>query len=468
MTEQSFCAESTYTARRTPSSKRTVIATRELHKFGGSSLADVACFHRVANIAREHCGSADLFVVSAAGKTTNRLIQFVDHCGHDPFAARLGLVTLFQYQLELVNGLLTGESRARVSKALRDEFTWIRSHADAAVEGPVRSKILGHGEVWSARLLSALLNQFGLLSDWLDSRTVLRAEQGALPVINESQSRPLVQHAIESLPGQRVVITGFMASSEDGQTVLLGRNGSDYSATMVGILAGCPQITIWSDVAGVYTADPRFVEGARLIPRLSVAEANELARLAGPVLHTRSLQPVIAHRASVRMRSSHTPVSGSTTLNREVTSVGPKVINSVDSVALLTVTSPAGECAVRVASFASRALRAQNLQPLASTQKCGRYRLAFTEEVAGAAKTCLENAGFTVARSEESHSLLAVIGSGVAESQHCRDTFFEVVNGNNPSIVRESALSLVAILKNTSIKPQLQNLHFNLIGRTSA
>lgn len=83
----------------------------------------------------------------------------------------------------------------------------------------------------------------------------------------------LVQH-----PGKRLVVTGFISRNNAGETVLLGRNGSDYSATQIGALAGVSRVTIWSDVAGVYSADPRKVKDACLLPLLRLDEASELAR----------------------------------------------------------------------------------------------------------------------------------------------------------------------------------------------
>ncbi|GHL74252.1 hypothetical protein ECZU34_20000 [Escherichia coli] len=81
---------------------------------------------------------------------------------------------------------------------------------------------------------------------------------------------------------KRLVVTGFISRNNAGETVLLGRNGSDYSATQIGALAGVSRVTIWSDVAGVYSADPRKVKDACLLPLLRLDEASELARLAAP------------------------------------------------------------------------------------------------------------------------------------------------------------------------------------------
>ncbi|MGQ3523803.1 amino acid kinase family protein, partial [Acinetobacter baumannii] len=111
---------------------------------------------------------------------------------------------------------------------------------------------VGHGEIWSARLMAAVLNHLDMQAAWLDARDFLRAERAAQPQVDEGRSYPLLQQLLAQHPGKRLVVTGFISRNDAGETVLLGRNGSDYSATQVGALAGAARVTIWSDVAGVY------------------------------------------------------------------------------------------------------------------------------------------------------------------------------------------------------------------------
>ena len=455
----------------TVTSATTFVSTREVHKFGGSNLADVGCFLRVSNIVREHCGPDDLFVVSAAGKTASRLEAFADQCGHDPFAARVELASLFEYQLELVNGLLIGTAQKKLSNALRTEFTLLRGMADEIVEPTHRAHIIGHGEVWAARLLTALLNQFGLLSEWLDSREVLRAEPSAQPVIDQTRSAPLVQFAVQSRPGLRIVITGSMASDQDGKTVFLGDKGSDYAATTIGILAGSQCITIWSDLAVVYTADPRMVDTAQLLPSLSLAEANELAKLGAPVLHRRSLEPVIDSNVTVALRSSYDPFGDTTTMDRDISAIGAKVVTSVDSIAVFSVSSPSGESCERFARLAEESIRNAQLEPIAVHVPAthGAVRFLFLEEHAADAANCLESAGFTVAQLEDQHSLIAAVGAGVAHSTADRETFLKAIQSNDgvnatPELIVSSDLSLAALLKSIDIRKVLNKVHAAFIG----
>ena len=196
--------------------------------------------------------------------------------------------------------------------------------------------VLGHGEVWSSRLLSALLAQEGLPAVAQDSRAFLRAEANTQPEVDRGASYPLVKEILAQHAHHRVVITGFMAQNQQGQTTLLGRNGSDYSATVIGALAEVSRVTIWSDVAGVFSADPRIVSDACLLPLLRLDEASELARLAAPVLHSRTLQPVAQSTMDLHLRCSYEPESGSSRIERVLASGrGAKIISSLDEVLII-------------------------------------------------------------------------------------------------------------------------------------
>ena len=269
----------------------TILVSRQLHKFGGSSLADPECYRRVATILKEYSNDQDLVVVSAAGNTTNRILEWFDGLSKDGRLAHEVLESLRKYQQELISELLSSENAEPLLELLHKELIAI-GQLHAPLTEVQQADVLGHGEVWSSRLLSAYLNQIELSAAALDSRTFLRAERAAQPEVDRSSSWPLFKEQIAQHPHGRIVITGFMARNQSGETVLLGRNGSDYSATMIGALAEVSRVTIWSDVAGVFSADPRKVGDACLLPLLRLDEASELARLAAPVLHSRTLQPV--------------------------------------------------------------------------------------------------------------------------------------------------------------------------------
>ncbi len=280
---------------------------RQLHKFGGSSLADVKCYLRVAGIMAEYSQPGDMMVVSAAGSTTNQLISWLKLSQTDRLSAHQVQQSLRRYQLELINGLLPADVADGLTSAFIHDLEHLAALLDSGINDAVYAEVVGHGEIWSARLMAAVLNQQELDATWLDARDFLRAERSAQPQVNEGASYPLLQQQLAQHPGKRIVVTGFISRNDAGETVLLGRNGSDYSATQIGALGDVSRVTIWSDVAGVYSADPRKVKDACLLPLLRLDEASELARLAAPVLHARTLQPVSGSNIDLQLRCSYNP-----------------------------------------------------------------------------------------------------------------------------------------------------------------
>ncbi|MGF1894235.1 bifunctional aspartate kinase/homoserine dehydrogenase II [Vibrio campbellii] len=440
---------------------------RQLHKFGGSSLANPECYQRVVTILKEYSAENDLVVVSAAGKTTNRLIEFLEGLDKDGRIAHEALQSLRQFQTELVEALLEGEVQAQLLASLQDEFSTL-AELTAPLTETQKAAVLGHGEVWSSRLLAALLSQQDLPAVAQDSRVFLRAEAGTQPEVDRARSYVLIKEALAQHSHKRVIITGFMAQNEAGETVLLGRNGSDYSATVIGALAEVNSVTIWSDVAGVYSADPRLVSDACLLPLLRLDEASELARLAAPVLHSRTLQPVAQSAMDLNLKCSYQPESGSTRIERVLASGrGAKIITSLDEVQLVQLSFIHGHDFERAQKEVLQALKRAQLEPLAfeAQEDQQTLRLAYTAEIAGGALTYLQELAVEAEiKLKEGYSLLAAVGAGVTKNaNHCFGFYQQLKHAPVEFISEtESGLSLVAVLRRAEVEELVQSIHSQL------
>ncbi|MEF1257881.1 bifunctional aspartate kinase/homoserine dehydrogenase II [Vibrio harveyi] len=440
---------------------------RQLHKFGGSSLANPECYQRVVGILKEYSAENDLVVVSAAGKTTNRLIEFLEGLDKDGRIAHEALQNLRLFQTELVEALLEGEAQTQVLASLQDEFSTL-AELTAPLTEAQKAAVLGHGEVWSSRLLAALLSQQDLPAVAQDSRAFLRAEAGTQPEVDRARSYALIKEALTQHSHKRVIITGFMAQNEVGETVLLGRNGSDYSATVIGALAEVNTVTIWSDVAGVYSADPRLVSDACLLPLLRLDEASELARLAAPVLHSRTLQPVAQSTMDLNLKCSYQPESGSTRIERVLASGrGAKIITSLDEVLLVQLSFIHGHDFERAQKEVLQALKRAQLEPLAfeAQQDQQTLRLAYTAEIAGGALTYLQELAVEAEiKLKEGYSLLAAVGAGVTKNaNHCFGFYQQLKHAPVEFISEtESGLSLVAVLRRAEVEELVHCIHSQL------
>ncbi|EKN3343868.1 bifunctional aspartate kinase/homoserine dehydrogenase II [Yersinia enterocolitica] len=444
------------------------VTGRQLHKFGGSSLADVKCYLRVASIMANYSHPGDLMVVSAAGSTTNQLISWLKLSQTDRLSAHQVQQNLRRYQHDLISGLLSPEMAEPLISEFIHDLERLAGLLDNKVDDATYAEVVGHGEIWSARLMSAVLNKLDMDADWLDARSFLRAERAAQPQIDEGRSYPLLQQLMAQHPHQRLVVTGFISRNNAGETVLLGRNGSDYSATQVGALAGVERVTIWSDVAGVYSADPRKVKDACLLPLLRLDEASELARLAAPVLHTRTLQPVSGSDIDLQLRCSYQPEQGSTRIERVLASgSGAKIVTSHDDVCLIELQIAGHHDFSLAQKEIDLLLKRAQIKPLATGIHPDRnlLQLCYTSEVVNSALRVLEDATLPGKLSlREGLALVALVGAGVSKNPLHSHRFYQQLKDQPVEFIwqAEDGISMVAVLRLGPTEHLIQGLHQSL------
>ena len=447
-------------------------AQRAVHKFGGSSLADAAGLQRVADIIR-HEGQADvLVVVSASGKTTNRLIELLNLFDSGDSAAATTLEGIYSYQQGLIATTLPEADAELLQASLDADINTIASVLESQrLDDYQRNFIQAFGEQWSARLLSALLCSQGVAAAPLDARDFLRVS-GSPVQVDDAASRQLLATILSEQTDRILVVTGFIAGDHQGRTRLLGRNGSDFSATLLAALADSTHTTIWSDVPGVFSADPRRVSEAQLLPRLSLAEAAELARLGSSVLHSRTLGPVAESRQQLMLRSSYHPGDGHTRILRhDPRDPGARIVTSVDDVALIEMHIP-DRYQDRVNALTDWLTR-RELVPLACKRRPERklWQIAYTPEQAQQAFSLLRDhqpaGGFEDLQQREGFSLVALVGKGVtAQPEQCLH-FYHALNEQPLEFIQpaKNGLSLVSVVRKMVLEPLLLRLHNSLFSR---
>jgi len=206
--------------------------------------------------------------------------------------------------------------------------------------------VQAHGELLSSAIGAAFMTANGLPTEWLDARDVLLARE--LPFLNERarvlsaqvQAEPDVAFAAQMAERGEVFISqGFIARNAEGETVLLGRGGSDTSAAYMGALLRAARVEIWTDVAGMFTADPRQVPGARLLQHLDYDEAQEIATTGAKVLHARCLSPCRRARVPLWIKDTQHPDLDGTVVAPQPAEIAPsiKAISSRRGITLVSM-----------------------------------------------------------------------------------------------------------------------------------
>jgi len=272
--------------------------TREVHKFGGSSLSSAARYKAVSQIIVGQCQLGDCVVVSAAGKTTNTLVTlWQSYEQQDQQSFNDILLQIENHQTELIESLFNGDERRELIDTLLTELQVITQ--SASTHSLNESQLLAHGELWSARILSNYLISSGLSSKALDARSLFTVHNGQL--MHQRNKRACLSEIDDK---HIFVVTGFIAEDQHGQTVTLGRNGSDYSATLLANYSDAKAVSIWTDTQGVFSTDPRKVNNAIKYTKVCREQANLLSRLGNPVLHAKTLSPLKNTSIKLQVRSS--------------------------------------------------------------------------------------------------------------------------------------------------------------------
>ncbi len=254
-------------------------------------------------------------VVSAMGGMTDALLHLAVLAERDDDSFIAELDAIGKRYSATAGDLLEGDNRAPVLDAWSADADDIRDVLKAislVKSAPQRSRdvVAGYGEIWSTRLLAAFLGQQAPQrgGPWVDARQVITVRATELgPTVLWDASRAKFADVVPAGFEGIAVMTGFIATDEEGLQTTLGRNGSDYSAAIFAALCDADELTIWTDVDGVMSADPSRVPEARVIDRLTYNEAMELAYFGTAVIHPQTMGPVIENAIPVWIRNSHNP-----------------------------------------------------------------------------------------------------------------------------------------------------------------
>jgi len=300
-------------------------------KFGGTSVATLPRWQNIRELvdSRRAEGVRVLIVVSALSGITDALKQLCRLSDRaERHQAAKAIVQRHYELLEHMQLALPDTLNDRLGDLVRLAQEGAASHGELAWKAEVQA----HGELMSSALGAAFLSHSGLPTQWLDARDCLAAI--ALP--NQNERTRLLSAMVEARPdpalnarlaalGDVFITQGFIARESLGRTVLLGRGGSDTSAAYFGALLKAQRVEIWTDVAGMFTANPRQVPGARLLQRLDYEEAQEVASTGAKVLHPRCLSPLREPRVPLLIKDTNRPELEGTVIGPEVRAHAPSV-----------------------------------------------------------------------------------------------------------------------------------------------
>ncbi len=288
-------------------------------KFGGTSVESKEAIARLITIVRQHEQRRPVVVVSAMGKTTNKLLQAATEAAAGRREQALTIVDEMRAH-HLTHGLaVAGSYAAELDRFIRTHFDWLDDLIRGlSVVGELSARstdaIASVGERLSSMIVSFALRAAGVPSSHTDARRVIYTDHRFTQAQVLFEETYAVLHAVVRPVAEQqvVVLGGFIGGTADGQTTTLGRGGSDYSAAIVGAGIGAEEIQIWTDVDGMLTADPRIIPGGHRVKCMTFAEAAELAYFGAKVLHPATVLPAVEKNIPVLILNSRRPDVGGT------------------------------------------------------------------------------------------------------------------------------------------------------------
>lgn len=454
-------------------------------KFGGTSMGSAERIRVAARLtAEQHAQRPVAIVVSAMSKVTDLLLDTLQKAAAGEEAAiEENLRALTDRHIQTCRELLP-EDRQTAAQAelygLIAEFARIARGMLLLRERPPRSvdEAVATGERLSAYLIAEFLRTQGVAAQAVNAAQVIATDAvfgNATPLLEPTRERASQVLRPLLAQGKLPVVTGFNASTLDGQPTTLGRGGSDFSASILAAVLDAEELWIWTDVDGIMSADPRVVKNARVLPEITYAEAAELAYNGAKVLHPRTLAPLAERRIPVRSKNSFAPDKPGTRILPEIQVVpGPRAVTSMADIAMVSIEpASAAISGTKVMAEALEALDRSGVEILVITSSSYTQSFCFLvrqSELDRALQFLEESLALELAHGylhpiqvDREVGLLAVVGEGMRGTPGLAGRIFTAVSRRKINIIviaqGSSELTIAIVVHRKDLEQAVEAIH---------
>ena len=449
-------------------------------KFGGSSVANSENIKKVLNIVSDVSkNDSVIVVVSAFGKTTDALIKGAHLATKKDDEYKGVLKTLESHHFDVVRQLIPVKDQSSIISYVKQLFNQLETIYEGCyllqeLTPKTLAKISSFGELLSSYIIAkAADNSFKAV--YKDSRELLVASDDYLNgLVNFSVTNQNIQDHFGKTKASVTVMPGFVARTLEGKTTTLGRGGSDFTAAIIAAAVQADELQIWTDVSGMYTANPRIVKQAFKIPHISYHEAMELSHFGAKVIYPPTIQPVLEKEIPILIKNTFQPEDSGTLITKETSKDTPvKGISYIENITLVTLE---GNGMVGIPGFSKRlfeALSLHQINVILITQASSELSIciAIDDQDAEKAKEVLD-ATFEYEIQlqkvkpvcvEENLCIIALVGDNMKNHQGLSGKMFSSLGKNNVNIRAiaqgASEKNISAVINNSDAKKALNTLH---------
>ncbi|WP_433895258.1 aspartate kinase [Sphingobacterium mizutaii] len=283
----------------------------QVFKFGGASVKSAENIKNVVSIVERYRDSSLLIVVSAIGKTTDKLVKVTESYIKRDGACFEHLESLKKEHFDILHELFPDHNHPVYDDIANTfvEIEWILEEEPQDDYDYLYDQIVSVGELLSTKIVAAYSSYQGLATQWVDARDFIMTDNTYREgKVDWEKTEEKIRKDLPSILDEYIVVTqGFIGSTSENFTTTLGREGSDYSAAIFAASLNAENITIWKDVPGVLNADPKWFDQTELIPELSYTDAIELTYYGATVIHPKTIKPLQNKKITLNVRSFVNP-----------------------------------------------------------------------------------------------------------------------------------------------------------------
>ena len=418
-------------------------------KFGGTSVATSKSLKNVFSII-ENEKENTIVVVSALGGITDLLHDFISSKGNSSVDY---LKEIEERHLEIIHGLSKVENQSSLLSFLKQQLNELETILEAVstideITKKTISKVLSFGEILSSKIIFELLNQRGNDISYLDSREIIFTKyHNNNEIIDEEKTGISISNNIELIDSKLIIMPGFIATDSNNEISNLGRGGSDYTASVMANYTNCEALEIWTDVSGVFSANPKIVKNSKAIESLSYKEAMELSFFGAKVIYFPTLQPLIEKSIPAYIKNTFDKDAIGTCISNKGENNEESTIKGISHIEKISLINFEGSGMVGVPGFSKRffgALSERGINVIMITQASSEFSIcvAVKESDANNAKISIDKEfeyeisqrKINECQIENSLSNIAIVGDKMKSKKGVSGKLFSTLGNNNINI----------------------------------
>lgn len=450
-------------------------------KFGGTSVANAQNISLVKDIVSNDTSDKTIVVVSAFGGVTDILLDTAALASKQDTAYKTSLKALEDRHLTTVKALIPINAQSTVLSKVKSELNTLETLLEGAfligeITAQLSDKIVSYGELLSAYVICEYFKHQGLDASHANSRELIRTNDiNGKAAVNFEITYAQCKKYIDDTPNKIVVAPGFISSSENGNPTTLGRGGSDYTAAIFAAAIDATVLEIWTDVSGMYTANPKVVKQAKAIPHISYEEAMELSHFGAKVLYPPTIQPVLSKGISIVIKNTFKPEDAGTLITKNKNAQGKTVrgISHVEHIALLSLEGPGMVGIPGISKRFFEVLSQSEISVVLITQASSEHSICVgisADNIDKAVNVVNEAFAYEIERgkikpvsAERGLAIIALVGDNMKSHQGLSGKMFSTLGKNNVNIrviaQGASERNISAVIKETDVKKALNALH---------